>query len=146
MAQQAGSNTLPSRNRSSLLDQNQALLACRPAYIPMPVPIMLTRKAANVPATAPMDQPIHPPIVAPESARSLDMCVGIVGRGGMDWLVGDRRLIGVLPRVESREPAVPVRWKDDCRPWQGTGGSAIERDALALPAWHGRQKLAACID
>ena len=75
------------------VDQNQALLACRPAYIPMPVPIMLTRNAANVPATAPIDQPIHPPIVAPESARSLDMCVGIVGRGDVDWL-GNRSQAG----------------------------------------------------
>lgn len=83
-----------SRSSSFCLAQNQALLACRPAYIPMPVPIVLTRKAANVPATAPMDHPIHPPIIAPESARTLDMCVGVVGSSGMDWQVGARRRAG----------------------------------------------------
>ena len=83
-----GAAAASGRSSSSLLDQNQALLACRPAYTPMPVPIVLTRNAANVPATAPMDQPIHPPIIAPESARTLDMCVGVVGSSGMGWLVG----------------------------------------------------------
>src|SRR5512146_640036 len=62
------------------------------------------------------------------------------------WLEPEGGLVGVLRRGESREPAVPVRWKDDCRRRQGTGGPAIDRDALALPARHGRQELAACID
>src|SRR5712691_3036405 len=45
----------------------------RPAYIPRPVPSMLTTNAVIIPTGAPSHQPIAPPTLAPSSVRSLDM-------------------------------------------------------------------------
>src|SRR6185437_1557984 len=104
----------------------------RPAYIPRPVPTMLTTNAVIIPTGAPSHQPMAPPTLAPSSVRSLDMLGAslrllrrraVPGHRGFHERL-ERARVDLLPFVDVDRPSrvafqagiEEARWVLDPRP------------------------------